>query len=795
VLRSRVMPFITSALKSKQNFATTVRLMRVLYTLLRRHLDILAAESADALEILTRLLDQDTTLWRRALCMEVFRGIFAEPSLVRRIFALYDARPGERDILKTITSTFVRISTEKPAVIGLGHQSTIPVANPYANIGSSTEQAMLESSGVTGIISSSVAAEAHNTGISSQWSTVRVPCIDQLDKTEPPPVPESYIYSLTLSCISSMSEGLAKFILPLTVPADTRARKKNVKEAGRESPAPLPSQVSEVAARGNLERSASFKRNPVPLNPLTMTEHPLYDEVKICSAIIDECWPAILATCSTFLYAALDSEYYHTLVRSFQRFTHVAGLIQLNTPRDAFLTTLGKAAVPPNVFTACLNAGIARPQPHTPVAESPSSILGNARGLLNVDSLVSQGSPAAEKGRQQSLDGSSTSLNTRNLLCLRALLNLGIALGPTLGSSWRIVFETLQQADFVLFSTSKAAGRTPLASKSTDQQAENEANLLLTNFNTEIKAVETAGSRLIESTVDFPNASFVEVVVAICNLLERKSDKVANNGPPESLASGSALKTPTGQHRRVLSISTVAAGGPNQEDQFALAKLGDIASINMERLLAYASDVSGWKPLTSELIRTLSSLSMSATVRLRAADILVKFILEAANTSVSFPESQRGPVQLRLLKALQTSLLPLQDANRDVSVMDHGTDVETHKIILEGLNSILENCGETIVSGWEIVFDLIGSIFVPQKVASEEKNAKRDRKRGMTALTTHSPKLIRSSFNSLQLVCSDFLASLPNPCFVLLVDTLFKFCSQHEDLNIALTVSKHPIPL
>jgi Guanine nucleotide exchange factor in Golgi transport N-terminal len=781
------MPFIINALKGKQNFATTVRLMRILYTLLRRHLDLLSSESGDALDILTRLLDQDTTIWRRALCMEVFRGIFADFALLRHIFALYDARDGEKDILKTLTATFVRISTEKPTVIGLGHQSTIPVANPYATVGSSTEQAMLESSGVTGIISSTVSSESHNTGISAQWSSIRVPCIDQLDKTEPPPIPESYIYSLTLSCVSSLSEGLAKFILPLTVPSDTRSRKRNTKgDSVREAPPGPLNQPSDLPPRGTLERSASFKKNPVPINPLAMTDHPLFDEVKTCSIIVDECWPAILATCSAFLYAALDSEYYHSLVRSFQKFTHVAGLLQLTIPRDAFLTTLGKAAVPPNVFTACLNAGTSRPQTPITTPDGQNTILGNARGLLSVDTLVSQGSPVTEKGRQQSLDASPTTLNTRNLLCLRALLNLGIALGPTLGPSWRIVLETLQQADFVLFSSSKAPGKTPLATKGPDQQAENEASMLLANFSSEIRAVETAGSRLIESTVDFPNGSFVEIVVAICNLLERTEGEGVNAGSHPEPPASSALKTPVGQHRRVLSISTSSTTGPNQEDQFALAKLGDVATINIDRLLAYPPEVSGWIPLTSELIRVLNSASMNANVRIRAADILVKLVQEAMNAAASLPEDQRGIIQLRLIESFRDSLLPLQQDGREMSVANHATDVDIHKTILEGLKSMLENCGETLVRGWEVAFEIIGTIFINKRFSPDER---RDLQTHSIVLMTRSAKLIRSSFNSLQLICSDFLSSLPNKCFLLLVDTLYKFCSQDDDLNIALTVS------
>jgi len=803
-LRTRVMPFIIKSLGGKPNFATSVRLVRILYTLLKKHLSILPTEGGDALDVLTQLLDQDAALWKRALCMEVFRGIFAEPSLLRRIFTLYDAKEGQKNVLKNLTATFVRVSTEKPAAIGLGHQSTIPVADPYANMGTSSDQAMLESSGVTGIIGGSV-NEGHNTGISSQWSTIRVACIDQLDKTEAPSIPESYVYALTLSCITSLSEGLAKFILPLTVPSDARSRKKGSKhlETGRDSPAP--SEISSTEAPKTsierimsttslVERSPSFKKNPVPVNPLTLKEHTLYNDVKTCAEIIEECWPAILTTCSTFLYAALDSEYYHGLVRAFQKFTHVAGLLRLNTPRDAFLTTLGKAAVPPNVFTACLNASFSKPPLSSPsTVETPNTILSNARGLLSVENLVTPVGAAGERQRQASFDASSAvqTLNTRNLLCMRALLNLGIALGPTLGASWSIILETLQQADFVLFTNGKTAGRVPLVTKVSDSKAEAEAAGLLSGFNSEIRAVETAASRLLESTVDFPNDAFVEIATAVCHLLEQQSETSSEpptqpHSPLVPPPSATGLRTPNAQHRKVSNVIVPTPSGPSQEDQFALAKLGDLAIINLDRLLLYSPDVSGWDRITSELIIVLSAATFSASVRNRAADILVRLMLDAAKAVNSQNDEIRAKVQLRVLHSLRDSLVPLQKEQRVASVATYSTDVDIHRVILEGLKALLDECGETLLSGWEVIFKVIGTIFIPRRFEPENNPGEHTAPSG---LTTRSPKLIRSAFSSLQLVCSDFLASLPKSCFLILVDTLYKFCSQDDDLNIALTVS------
>jgi hypothetical protein len=771
ILRVRVMPFVISSLSEKLNFAVTVRIVRILYSLLRRHLSILSSEGEMALGLLTHMLDHDTALWKRSLCMEVLKGIFAEAALIRRIFAMYDAQDGRKPILRDLVAAFVRISTEKPAVIGLGPQSTIPVARQDT---SGSDQAMLEASGVAGIISSSVGSNEPASGISTQWSTMRVPCIDQLDKTEPPSVPESYIYSLTLACISGFSEGLAKFILPLTVPDRPRKKGRQLEVESKDSG----STFGTTEPRAKLERRSSIKKNPVHVNPLTLTGHPLFNDVKICAGIVDECWPAILATCSTFLYAALDSEYYHGLVRSFQKFTHVAGLLRLSTPRDAFLTTLGKAAVPPNLLTAA-NPPATPPPPATPTEEK-QSMFSNAKGLLSVDSLVSHAG-MSDRGRQSSVDTAVPSLNTRNLLCLRALLNLGIALGPTLDAAWVIILGTLQQADLVLFSSTKSA-RTPTTSQKQSNQSENDSTSLLANFGTEIKAVETAASRLLESTIDFPNDAFVEVVAALCALFGKEDTPKQTEGSTISGPPSPDARRPSITHRRIHSINT-APSTQNQEDLFALAKLGDVASFNIDRLMVYNPETSGWATLTSELIAAAWSPSRPSSVRLRAAEILVRLILEAATASLPLADDDRSPIQLRLLETLQGALRPLQSSEREMSVSSQSIDVDAHKIVLEGLKSMLEQCGETFISGWDIAFDIIGSVFVEDNFR-DDGSIKESK-----ATTTRSSRLIRSSFNSLQLICSDFLSSLPNSCFIMLVDTLYNFCTQDDDLNISLTVS------
>lgn len=744
-----------------------MRVARILNTLLRFHLNILSSEGEMALGLLTYMLDHDTASWKRSLCMEVLKNVFADGALVRRIFAMYDAQEGRKMILRDLVAAIVRVSTESPSVIGIGSQSSIPRVNQGNSVES--DQAILEASGVPGIVGSSVGTIDPGVGISTQLSTIRVPCIEQLDKLEPPLVPVSYIYSLTLICISGFSEGLAKFILPLTTSEQSLFKSKPSQASINEYESTV--DTSETKAKS---RKQAYGKNSTLINPLRLENHPLYSEIKTCAGIVDQCWPAILASCSTFLYATLDGEYYRGLLRSFQKFTHVAGLLHLSTPRDAFLTTLSKAAIPSNLLITSI--------PTTPPLPTPSSstekpsILSNAKGLISGEGLVS------DKTKQSSAEN-SFSLNTRNLQCLRALLNLGIALGPSLDSAWAIIWATLQQADLVIFSKSKTGSF--IASQKNESQSVNESPSLLANFGTEIKAVEIAAKKLLESTSEFSNSSFSAVITALCSLFEKNNNQVYSDKreSPYTIQ----VRSPTHLQPRINNVH-VSPVLQSQEDLFVLARIHDIANMNIKRFTIYPPVESGWEAITAELILVSCSFSASVSVRRKAAEILTNLILEAVTVASSLQDSDGSNIQLRIIGTFRQALQNLESDKRETSVAIHVADIDVHKIILEGLKSVLEKCGENFVEGWDVVFAIIGSVFIKEDSLHEDESLEDSK-----SMTTRSAKLIRPAFNSLQLICSDFLSSLPNYCFIILIDTLQKFCSQDDDLNISLTVSSRKI--
>jgi hypothetical protein len=764
---------IIRSLSDRLPFPITLRIIRILNLLIRNHLSIMPTECEIALGLLNHMLDPEASpLWKRALCLEVFRGLYSDSRLILSIYSHFDAQEGKKCIVGDNLAAFVRLATEKPAVIGLGQQSTMPASRTELK-DTSSEQAVAEAGALAGVIGGPVSesnANGHPVGISTQWSSLKIPCMEHLDKNEPPSLPDTYIYSLVLTCITNVSDTLAKFVLPLTVHHES----KNKRRAKADE---ISAEDGPSTSKRRLSRSQSFRKKSIPVNPLDLTDHPVYSYIQTSSNLVTECWPAVLATCSTFLNATLDDDYYRALVKAIQKFTQVAGLLRLSTPRDAFLTTLGKAAVPANLLLANLSS------PKPPTVESPG-VFSNARGLLSVDSLVSQASSMSiDKNRRPSHEVSSPSLGPRNLLCLRALLNLAIALGATLQSAWSIIFETLQVADSVMaMSNNQSGARTPStagARPDTDMSSE--------KIELETAAVLAASRRLFESTVDFPNESFVDLLHALCSLLNTASPQSSAQQTPTTSARPQIL-----HQRRMGSVSGMSlnTGSNARDSMFVLNKIGELALINEGRLAQYDPAESGWELFIAELVKFLADERKQASARLLAADIISRTVRDMAQQSMSY--GQRDETQKRVISALQMQISALHEEGDNGDTYSD-TSIRIHQIALEALKNIIEQCGESLVAGWGSVFDNLLSVFFAPAASSTDgerliNSGVGDDNMSLRPVKVISKPLARSAFGSVQLICSDFLAVVPDNSLWTLLELLLKFCCQQEDFNMSLTV-------
>jgi hypothetical protein len=779
--RSCLIPFVMRLISERATFPTTVRAIRLVPLFLGRFLFALASECEMMLSLLNHVLDPENSVsWKRALCLELFRGIYSDFALVRSLYSHFDEEDEKRNIVRDHLAVLVRLASEKPTVIGLGQNSS----SSSHSRDNSVEQVTVQVDSLIGSIGAAVTmTEPDAPGISSRWSTLRVPCIEQLDKSEAPTLPAAYIYSMALTCIISFSEGLAKFLLPFTLPIEAKEeRKSRLNEDNDQGDGTShEDRDGAVTRRRHLARNQSTRNRNLLVNPLNLKEHIYYSQICTSNHMVEHCWPALLATYSTFLNATLDSDYYHALIRSFQRFTQVAGLLELSTPRDAFLTTLGKHSVPSTSLKAPI-AGNTKTFPSIGGTESlpqSGSSIGKERDISPSPNFVS--------GRQkQPADSGSVNISTRNLLCLRALLNLGIALGPLLRRSWLIILETLQRVDSIL-SHAETTHRQPSGhlKQSSASVPAHDDDSDASEFMLEVAAAKTAATRMFESTSDLPDPVFVDVLKNLFSLFRK-----LQINPIEVLdfKDGDIVSPQMNarKHHRLPNLSNVSSDGASviRGNSFVLDKVGEIISCNILRLQRRETRESGWELVTEALTNSLNFKGSSTEIRVKAASILNSLILAVAASQDNISPDERDEIRRRGLVALLNEITSLYQGERSDSKMAQSCDVEIHRLSLETLRLVLERCGDALGLGWDTVFSVITSVFT--KAMSGDHIALGD---DDDNYNPKSPKLLQSSFGSLQLICSDFLSSVPHSCLLILLETLYAFSCQEQDLNVSLTVS------
>ncbi|XP_043230442.1 protein MON2 homolog isoform X1 [Amphibalanus amphitrite] len=175
---------------------------------------------------------------------------------------------------------------------------------------------------------------------------------------------------------------------------------------------------------------------------------------------------------------------------------------------------------------------------------------------------------------------------------------------------------------------------------------------------------------------------------------------------------------------------------------FAVAKLLETGLVNLDRVEVF------WRPLTSHLL----DACQHPHLRMR------EWGAEAVTTLTRAALQHTYPTPLKDNQRLQTLLLtPLQE----LSVVPQA-DIRQRQ--LECTLQVLQSCGERLSHGWPLVLTIIGAV--------NER---------------HTEQLVRLAFQCLQLVVTDFLPVMPWSCLPPCVDTVAKFGSQTQELNISLT--------
>ena len=68
-----------------------------------------------------------------------------------------------------------------------------------------------------------------------------------------------------------------------------------------------------------------------------LENHPLHKDIMLVKDMANTAWPGLIAAQSFFLTANLDEELFQSVLRAYQNFAIVCGVLHLTTPSDAFL--------------------------------------------------------------------------------------------------------------------------------------------------------------------------------------------------------------------------------------------------------------------------------------------------------------------------------------------------------------------------------------------------------------------------------------------------------------------------
>lgn len=532
--------------------------------------------------------------------------------------------------------------------------------------------------------------------------------IEQLDKAEAPIIPETYLYLLAVQSLDAVAEGIhAKVAQSFNSSSDTQSV------------------------------------------PRGMTE---------------SAWPALLAALSYCVGTNLSDALFAEVLNALRDFTIACGLLALNTPRDAFFSTLRKYAVPPPVVSAL--------QTYVEVPTTPRT-----NSVINVDPF----------GLGAGVPTGPPSLSERNLACLRSAVMTARILAPTLGEAWHDVLEVLQNASFMLAMRKPDMTRRSIAGSamtsspwkavpSSPDSSESKPHIF---EDLDVEAIQIAMNGLFDSSKELDNAAFATFILALCRLSSEMIGMDANNTIIVDLSeipmSSSLPVSPGGGNRRRTSGINISRTIKSGERSFSLTKLRMVSTLNLSRLVTRDADL-GWRMITQHLLAVSRHLTAPTTIRIQASDTLSELLLGAVRVGTdSRIQHQVFDVILR-----QVDTYPISNTV--------ATDYDVRSSGYQTLNQILESSGHSLEVGWKTIFGMLNNVCKePVTLTRTDSEASMSSSNRPSVLFSKGDaNLVRIAFPSLTLICTDFLTSLDADAMRQCIACLGCFGRQREDVNIAL---------
>uniref|UniRef100_A0A672I041 Protein MON2 homolog n=1 Tax=Salarias fasciatus TaxID=181472 RepID=A0A672I041_SALFA len=655
----------------KPYFPICMRLLRVVSVLIKHFYSLLVTECEIFLSLLVKFLDGEKPQWLRAVAVESVHRLCVQPHLLRSFCQSYDMKQHStkvfRDIVNAlgsfIQSLFIVPNASNAAAV------SAPAGELKALWMCSSPDSSLRS-GVSGALTTQAAFEYRGTWIPlmtvSVQGSAKATYLEMLDKVEPPSIPEGYAMSVAFSALLDLVRGITSMI---------------ERELAAE----------EEAAAQFREAHPDQEWKPQAVS-FVSGAHLVWEEM------VSACWCGLLAALSLLLDASTDETATENILKAELTMASLCGRLGLVTPRDAFITAICKASLPPHYALTVLSSNAAN------LSSKAYSIQGQSVQIISPSSeshqqVVAVGQPLTAQPQ------GTVVLTAKNIQCMRTLLNLAHCHGAVLGTSWQLVLATLQHLVWILGLKPGVGG-----ALKPGRAVEGPSTVLTTAVMTDLPVISNILSRLFESSQYLDDVSLHHLINALCSLS--------------------------------LEAMEMAYGNNKEPSLFAVAKLLETGLVNMDRIEIL------WRPLTGHLLEVCQH--PNSRMREWGAEALTALIKAGLAYKHDPPLAQNQRLQLLLLNPLKELSNVLQ------------ADIRQKQ--LESVLQILQSQGDCLGPGWPLVLGVIGAIRNDQ-----------------------GESLIRTAFQCLQLVVTDFLPTMPCTCLQIVVDVAGSFGLQNQELNISLT--------
>ncbi|XP_062930869.1 protein MON2 homolog isoform X3 [Cynocephalus volans] len=630
----------------KPYFPICMRLLRVVSVLIKQFYSLLVTECEIFLSLLVKFLDADKPQWLRAVAVESIHRLCVQPQLLRSFCQSYDMKQHSTKVFRDIVNALGSFIQSLFLVPPTGSPATTNQAGNNNSGGPVSAPANSGMVGIGGGVTLLPAFEYRGTWIPILTITVqgsaKATYLEMLDKVEPPTIPEGYAMSVAFHCLLDLVRGITSMIEGELGEVETECQTTT---EGASSPTQSSEQQDLQSTSDQMDKE--------------IVSRAVWEEM------VNACWCGLLAALSLLLDASTDEAATENILKAELTMAALCGRLGLVTSRDAFITAICKGSLPPHYALTVLNTTTAATLSNKSYSIQGQSVMMISPSSESHQQVVAVGQPLAVQPQ------GTVMLTSKNIQCMRTLLNLAHCHGAVLGTSWQLVLATLQHLVWILGLKPSSGG-----ALKPGRAVEGPSTVLTTAVMTDLPVISNILSRLFESSQYLDDVSLHHLINALCSLSLEAMDMAYGNNK-------------VCQH-------------PN-------------------------SRMREW-----------------------GAEALTSLIKAGLTFNHDPPLSQNQRLQLLLLNPL-----------KEMSNINH-PDIRLKQ--LECVLQILQSQGDSLGPGWPLVLGVMGAIRNDQ-----------------------GESLIRTAFQCLQLVVTDFLPTMPCTCLQIVVDVAGSFGLHNQELNISLT--------